>query len=118
MGVTRAAERKKDTMGFLSGIVRFLFWLLILSWSVAMLRRVVGWILRGSNTAPPQSGDTPRAEQPGLAARRLVRDPVCGVHVAEHLSIPLREGSEVLHFCSTACRDKYAGSAKRLAANG
>ena len=36
-----------------------------------------------------------------------MRDPVCGMHVAEVLSIPLREGGELVHFCSPACRDEY-----------
>jgi YHS domain-containing protein len=56
--------------------------------------------------------------QGGLAARRLVRDPVCGTHVAEVLAIPLREGGELVHFCSAACRDKYVNDTQRLAANG
>jgi len=59
-------------------------------------------------------------------SRRLVRDPVCGAHVAEVLAIPLREGDELLHFCSVACRDNYllaAGKSKdantkKIAANG
>ena len=56
--------------------------------------------------------------QNGLAARRLVRDPVCGMHVAEELSVPLREGGELVQFCSADCRDKYVKSAQRMAANG
>jgi len=40
------------------------------------------------------------------------------MHVAEVLAIPLREGEEVVHFCSTACRDRYLAEAKKLAANG
>jgi YHS domain-containing protein len=56
-------------------------------------------------------------------SRRLVRDPVCGAHVAEVLAIPLREGGEVLHFCSIACRDEHlrasaAKNTKKIAANG
>jgi len=60
-------------------------------------------------------------------ARRLVRDPACGAHVAEVLAIPLREGGELLHFCSIACRDEYlhanAGknndaNTKKIAATG
>jgi hypothetical protein len=39
------------------------------------------------------------------------------MHVAEELSIPLREGGEMVHFCSTACRDKYASKLQRMAAN-
>ena len=105
-------------MSFLSRVMRFLFWLLILSWSVTLLRRAVAWILRGASTAPRQSAAGSSSNQDVATTRRLVRDPVCGVHVAEVLAIPLRDGGETLHFCSIACRDQYVGSAKKLAANG
>jgi hypothetical protein len=112
-----AAAVDEDSMNLLSRVMRFLIWVLILSWGVALLRRAVAWMLRGAPTArtgnAKQSSDAPQAEE---AARRLVRDPVCGVHVAEVLSIPLREGAETVHFCSIACRDQYVG--KKLAANG
>jgi hypothetical protein len=118
-------------MNFLARIMKFLFWLLIVSWSVALLRRVLAWMLRGAMPAAQAeqdaaagsaagagvasaSGDT----QKGVAARRLVRDPVCGMHVAEVLAVPLRESGELLHFCSMACRDKYVDGRQRLAANG
>jgi hypothetical protein len=107
-------------MTFIARIFRFLFWLLILSWSIALLRRVVGWMLRGVVQAPEQRAGTDAAaatQEPGTG-RRLVRDPVCGVHVAEVLAIPLREGGALVHFCSTACRDAYAGNTKKFAANG
>jgi hypothetical protein len=113
-------------MNFLARIIRFVFWLVIVSWGVALLRRVVGWMLRGGSSAPVGSvagasaaGMRDAREVPG-GARRLVRDPVCGVHIAEVLSIPLREGGEMVHFCSKACRDKYAASAnpQKFAANG
>jgi hypothetical protein len=116
---------------FLARIVRFLFWLLIVSWSVALLRRVLARMLRGamptqadqdagSSTEGAGVGAAPGDSQSGVAARRLVRDPVCGMHVAEVLAVPLRESGELVHFCSTACRDKYvSGSgAQRMAANG
>jgi hypothetical protein len=117
-------------MTFIARIIRFLFWLLILSWSVALLRRVVGWMLRGVVTsAQSTAGSTAdvagfdarsnaSSSSQGSGNRRLVRDPVCGVHVAEVLAIPLREGDELMHFCSTACRDTYVASAKKFAANG
>jgi|SRR5580693_1685737 YHS domain-containing protein len=117
-------------MNFLARIMRFLFWLVIVSWSVALLRRVLPWMLRGAMPSAQadqdaagsaagagvgsESGDT----QDGVAARRLVRDPVCGMHVAEVLAVPLRESGELMHFCSVACRDKYVSSAQRMAANG
>jgi len=116
-------------MDFLARIVKFLFWLLIVSWSVALLRRVLAWMLRGAMPAQSDQDATASAAgagagaesgdaQSGVAARRLVRDPVCGMHVAEVLAVPLREGGELVHFCSVACRDKYVNSTQRLAANG
>jgi hypothetical protein len=96
--------------------MRFLFWLLIVSWSVALLRRLVGWMLRSSTSPERQSVDAP-----GNSGE--VGDPVCGAHVAEVLAIPLREGDQVLHFCSNACRDQHllaSGSthSKKMAAAG
>src|SRR5438046_8935214 len=93
-------------MNFLARIVRFLFWLLVLSWSLRLLRRIVGGMLRNDTAPGPQategSIDTP------TAARRLVRDPVCGMHVDETRSIPFRDAGELVHFCSTAWRVVYA----------
>jgi YHS domain-containing protein len=114
---------------FLARIVRFLFWLLIVSWSVALLRRVLAWMLRGAmpretergatgSTASAGVGSAPGDARSGVAARRLVRDPVCGMHVAEVLAVPLRESGELVHFCSTACRNKYLSKTERVAANG
>ena len=103
-------------MNFLARILRFLFWLLVLSWGLRLLRRIVGGMLRNDTAPGPQAAeasiDTP------TAARRLVRDPVCGMHVDETRSIPFRDGGELVHFCSTACRDAYAVNSKKLAANG
>ncbi|MGH9742647.1 MAG: hypothetical protein ACRD51_09880 [Candidatus Acidiferrum sp.] len=114
-------------MNFLVRVFRFLFWVLILSWSVALLRRALGWMFRGAMPTETNMGaaaaeaearsgnDTGQGE---LAARRLVRDPVCGTHVAEVLAVPFREGGEILHFCSVECRDKYVKSTQQMAANG
>jgi YHS domain-containing protein len=103
-------------MNFLARIVRFLFWLLVLSWGLRLLRRIVGGMLRNDAAAGPQAADA-SAGIPS-ESRRLVRDPVCGMHVDETLSIPFREGGELFHFCSTTCRDAYAVNSRKLAANG
>ncbi len=103
-------------MAFLARIVRFLFWLFVVSWSVWLLRRFVGRMLRKA-AATPQSTADDASSAPGTA-RHLVRDPVCGMHVDETLSIPLRDGTELLHFCSIACREAYAAGSKKFAANG
>jgi hypothetical protein len=113
-------------MNFLARIMKFLFWLLIVSWSVALLRQVLTWMLRGAMPAAQEDQDAARAgvgsgsgdTQNGAAPRRLVRDPVCGMHVAEVLAVALGESGELVHFCSLACRDKYVNGRQRMAANG
>jgi len=105
-------------MNFLARIVRFLFWLLILSWGLRLLRYLVSGMLRNSQSPAPESANSVEGIPEPSAARRLVRDPVCGMHVDETRAIPLRDGGELLHFCSPACRDAYAITVKKLAANG
>jgi YHS domain-containing protein len=111
-------------MNFISRVIRFLFWLLVVSWSVALLKRLVAWMLRGGTSSQQQDPDNSagNSEATGMS-RRLVRDPVCGAHVAEVMAIPLREGGELLHFCSIQCRDEYMFAnrnpdVKRIAAHG
>jgi YHS domain-containing protein len=104
-------------MTFLARIVRFLFWLLVISWSAWLLRRVFASLLQNA-ASPQQRGNASGEAQSQNLARRLVRDPVCGMHVDETLSIPMREGDEILHFCSIACRDAYVVSCKKFAASG
>jgi hypothetical protein len=41
-----------------------------------------------------------------------------GMHLAESVAIPLREGGELLHFCSMDCREKYLAGVRKFAANG
>ncbi len=108
----------EDFMNVFARVARFLFWLLALSWSMWLLRRVVSWLLQKAELPPQQNvANSPTADA-AVAARRLVRDPVCGMHVDETLSIPLRDGGELVHFCSISCRDAYARNVRKLAANG
>ncbi len=105
-------------MTFLARIARFLFWLLVASWSVWLLRGIVNWMLRNAASTTQQHPEASSVAQASGEARQLVRDPVCGMHVDQTLAIPLREGSELVHFCSAACRDAYARDTKKFAANG
>ena len=102
-------------MNFLSIFVRILLWVVIVSWGVRILGRVVSalWQSGRSPVSPESAGDT----QPAQNAL-LVRDPICGVHIAQARAIPLRENDELLHFCSTNCRDQYLNGSRTLAANG
>ena len=102
-------------MGIIGSFVRFLFWVLVLSWSISLLRRFFGWLFKDAVQSQP---DSPESTPGKPASRRLVRDPMCGMHVAEELAVVDRTGSEVLHFCSLACRDAYLQSTQKMAANG
>jgi len=105
-------------MNFLARIVRFLFWLLVLSWGLRLVRRILGGILQDQTARAPQAANVSEEITDQAAAHRLVRDPVCGMHVDETLSIPFRNAGELLHFCSPACRDAYAVNVRKSAANG
>ncbi len=105
-------------MTFLARILRFLFWLCVVSWSVWLLRRIFGRVLQNATAVPEHYSEASTEAQAPGTARRLVRDPVCGTHVDETLSIPLREGGQLVHFCSIACRDAYSNGTKKFVANG
>jgi len=97
-------------MGFVGRILRFLFWVLLVSWIVKLVGRALG----GANLAPATPRDPAREPAEG---KRLVKDPVCGMHMAEELALPLAANGEVLHFCSEQCRAKYESSMVRRAAS-
>src|SRR5262245_1986769 len=102
-------------MGIILSFFRFLFWVLVLSWSISLLKRFFGWLLGGSERSQPESAD---AKPKASATKRLVRDPMCGMHVAEELAVSVPTGTEVMHFCSPACRDAYLRNTQKMAANG
>jgi YHS domain-containing protein len=99
-------------MTFIARILRYLFWVVVVSWSVAILRRIVGEMVSGDAKAKPYM-DVPS----DAISQKLVRDPVCGMHVAEGLALPLKQGADVLHFCSAACRDKYLRERHKISAS-
>lgn len=76
------------------------------------MRRVVGKMMTGDDQAKPRVDATTEA-----VSQKLVRDPVCGMHVAEGLAVPLKQGAEVLHFCSAECRDKYLSHTRKISAS-
>ena len=102
-------------MTFLARLIRFLFLVVIVSWGVRLAGRFISALLQPGRMREPlkPTGDL----NAGQGARLLVRDPVCGVHIAEVLAIPLRTNGELLHFCSLACRDAYLNSSQKLTAN-
>ena len=99
-------------MTFIVRMLRYLFWIVVVSWSVAILRRIVGNMGKGIPNSHPDLNVPSES-----VGRKLVHDPVCGMHLAETLAIPLREDGEVVHFCSMECRDAYLSAKKKLAAS-
>jgi YHS domain-containing protein len=112
-----------DVMDVIARFVRFVIWVLVLSWVFRLLGKAASWALRRAFQAGPQPDAAAGQETEGtsrgpqLAARHLVRDPVCGMHLAETLAIPFRDSGVLVHFCSAECRDKYASGILRRAAN-
>jgi YHS domain-containing protein len=100
-------------MTFIARILRYIFWVLIVSWAVSILRRIV----RNMGGAMPAAHPDIDVSD-GAVSQKLVRDPVCGMHLAESVAIPLRQGAELLHFCSMDCREKYLAGLRKFAANG
>lgn len=98
-------------MSFLGRIIRFLFWVLVVSWAVKLLGKVIG----GAST--PRTAPGEGQSKPVASSKRLVKDPMCGTYMAEELALPLEANGGTLHFCSPECRAKYENSMVRRAAN-
>jgi YHS domain-containing protein len=99
-------------MTFIVRMLKYLFWLLIVSWSVAILRKIV------SNMAVGDAEPKPDMDVPNNAVnQKLVRDPVCGMHVAEGLALSIKQGGELVHFCSPECRDKFLDGTQKISAS-
>jgi len=74
---------------------------------LAILLLVIAWgFWRLVDGVIESLGGLPRAKS--KAPVKLVRDPVCGTWVAPNESLGLRAGSTTHHFCSDACRAKFA----------
>ncbi len=97
-------ERDRRGVGFLARIIRFLFWFVILSWAVWLVRRLF------------RAGAAPSAQPPApRGGVKLYRDPVCGTHVSPEISFSLEDAGQVVHFCSAECRERYRTSERRAA---
>ncbi len=94
-------------MAFLARIVRFLLWLIFLSWATWLVRKLFAALF----AAPAQKASYPSP----LVPNPLYRDPWCGTHVSREISYPLEQAGQVLHFCSAECRDRYQASQRRAA---
>ncbi|MEP7308303.1 MAG: hypothetical protein ABJA98_22600 [Acidobacteriota bacterium] len=86
----------------LRAVLEFVFILL----AARAFWRLVGGIVEGV-TGTSASASQPRAVRTPEPAVQMVRDPVCGIFVLPDRAVTVSDGRERVHFCSTACRDKY-----------
>jgi len=101
-------------MGFFVRLIRFVFWVLIVSWVL----KLVGQMLSGGKRQPAARDARPTGANEAASGKRLVRDPICGMHMAQEVGLPLIANGETQYFCSPECRAKYESSILRRAANG
>ena len=81
-------------------MLRLVLIFLLIVFVARALFRLLGGIVDGI-AGPTQ---TARGVQRGV---EMVRDPVCGTFILPDRAVTLPVGTSVVHFCSTACRDKY-----------
>jgi len=99
-------------MGFLGRLIRFVFWVLIASWLI----KLAGRLFSATSQPAARGGSSAAADDPAVRGKRLVKDPVCGMHLAEELALPMSANGETQYFCSQECRSKYENSLLQRAA--
>lgn len=88
-------------------MIRLVTILLIAIVLITLLRSVLGLLMKAAVTATRRASSP--APSPDAVSGELKRDPVCGVFVSTATSVKSVADGEVVHFCSTACRDQYRG---------
>jgi YHS domain-containing protein len=68
--------------------------------ALSTLRRLFGPSSPSRSRSPEDSSD-------GSTTGKLVKDPVCGTYVSDDQALRANQGSEVFHFCSEECREKF-----------
>ena len=74
-----------------------------------LLRSIIRSLFQSKRTvARSDARPGPPPSQPTVVAGgELKKDPVCGTYVSTGASVTSRVDGQLVHFCSTACRDKY-----------
>jgi YHS domain-containing protein len=89
--------------------MRFLFLLivrLVILYAVFRVIRSVLESLFGGRKS--QVSTNPKRPIPTVSSGgELKKDPVCGTYVSADVAVTKRINGQTVHFCSSACRDKY-----------
>ena len=70
--------------------------------------RLMDGIIEALGGLPKKQARGPSGE---ARAVKLVRDPVCGTHIAPSTSLSLAANGTTVYFCSEACRDRFRKTA-------
>jgi YHS domain-containing protein len=73
------------------------------------LRSILRSLFQSKRTVerPVMRNDAPPSQPSVVSGGELKKDPVCGTYVSAGASVTTRVDGQLVHFCSTACRDKY-----------
>ncbi len=81
-------------------MIRWLLIALLLLFVARAFWKVVDGIIEAA-------GGTSRTRKARPPSVRLVRDPVCGTHVAPATALSLTSGGAIHYFCSEKCRSEF-----------
>jgi YHS domain-containing protein len=85
-------------------MIRFFVIRILLPLAVFLILRALVKTIWAASKSPVST----KAGAPGSPiGGELKKDPVCGTFVALDASVTRKVNGELIHFCSTACRDKY-----------
>lgn len=94
-------------MALLLWILRLIVLLIIIRFVVVLVRQVMARSrTTGGGSSRPRAGRTPER-----IGGTLVQDPQCGTYLPQDRAIVVLRGGAATYFCSTRCRDEWAGRA-------
>lgn len=85
-------------------MIRFLLLAILLLLVARAFWKVIDSVMEAAGGKPPRQGK----EGPAV---RLVRDPVCGMHLPPASALTLSSGGTTHYFCSQKCRDEFRSRA-------
>ena len=86
---------------------RNVFRLILVFIFTLFIRQVVLLIMRAFS--PGSVATSPRQAPREQSGGELKKDPVCGTFISTATAFQKAAGGQTYYFCSTACRDKFAG---------
>jgi YHS domain-containing protein len=89
-------------------LIRWVLIGLLIAVGIRAINRLLSGLLAGAGYTRQPAGRGRRG-----TAVRLVRDPVCGMHVVPSETLSLGTGDARQYFCSERCRDRYLAERAR-----